>query len=221
MKHLKHMALGSAVALAGVAHAAIVVDDFNDPSGGVTAMITQPPGPTTVNLGPNTGADILGTRNITYSITTGGSSVDSLSVNVAPYGSYLVEAADNSGTPDVKLNYSGFNVSLTGNTLTLHNYGTDANGESVQAWFDTTGGTLSSGVVPVAGNHSGDLTLTLSNGVGDLSQVTGIRVEIMGDPGADFSLHSISVVPEPGAYGVLTALGLLGTVIWRRARAQG
>jgi hypothetical protein len=73
--------------------------------------------------------------------------------------------------------------------------------------------------MPVAGNHSGDLTLTLSNGVGDLSHVTGIRVEIMGDPGADFQIHAIDVVPEPRAYGALTALGLLGTVIWRRARA--
>jgi hypothetical protein len=118
------------LALAGAAQAAIVVDDFNDPSGGVSATISSPPGATTVSLGPTTGS-LLGTRNITYSVTPSGPTSDAISVNTAPYGSFLVEASDNAASPDVKLNYSGFNVSLTGNTLMLHDYNTDANAESV------------------------------------------------------------------------------------------
>ncbi len=224
MKHPTQTALVAALAVMGTAQAAIVVDDFNDPSGGLTASIIQPPGPTTFNLGPTTGPDIvggLGTRNIIYSVTptpAGSPTVDSINVNTAPYSSYLVVASDHNGAPSTMLDYSGFNVSLTANTLTLHSYATDANAESVEAWFVTSGGTMDSGIVPVAGNHSGDLTLTLS-GVGDLTQVTGIQVQFLGAPGADFELHGISVVPEPGAYGILAALGLLGTVIWRRARA--
>ncbi len=170
-----------------------------------------------MSLGPTTGS-LLGTRNITYSVTPSGATVDTVGVNISPYGSKLSEASDNAAAPDVQISYSGFDVSLTGNTLTLHDYGTDGNGEQVQAWFDTTSGTLSSNVELIGGNHSGDLTLTLSNGSGDLSHVTGIRVEIKGSAGADFQLHAIDVVPEPRAYGALTALGLLGTVIWRRTR---
>jgi hypothetical protein len=219
MKNLRNAALGSALALLGVAQAGMVVDDFDDPSGGQTATITHPPDALTVTLGPTTGS-LLGTRNITYTVTPLPSdpTVDSLKVNVAPYGSYLVEAADNEGIPDTTLDYSGFDVALTGNTLTLHSFSTDSNNEKVQAWFVTSGGTLTSGWVPVAGNHSGDLTLTLASGSGNLSDVQEIKVEILGDAGADFALHSINV-PEPATYGALTALGLLGTVIWRRVRA--
>jgi hypothetical protein len=221
MKYLKHAMLGSALAVLGAAQAGIIVDSFTDPLAGATLSIVNPPGPLTVLDGPTTGGGILGTRNLAYTITPSpATTVDAVKINVLPYGNYLVETADNDGSPDLILNYNGFTVSLAGNnTLTLHDYTTDANLEKVQAWFvDGSANVSSSGWVPVAGNHSGDLTLTLL-GAANLHDIVNIEVEFNGNPGADFTLHGIIVVPEPSTYGALTALGLLGTVIWRRARA--
>ena len=220
MNYLKQLTLGSALALAGVAQAGIIVDSFTTPLAGTTLSILTPPGPLTVLNGPTTGGGILGTRNLTYAITASGPTVDAVKINVAPYGNYLVETADNNGSPDLVLDYSGFVASTAGdNRLFLHLYNTDANLEKVQAWFvDGSAGSSSSGWVPVPGNFSGDLTLTLL-GTANLADIVNIKVEFMGDPGADFTLGSIVAAPEPATYGALTALGLLGTVIWRRARA--
>ncbi len=220
MKYLKHAMLGSALAVLGAAQAGIIVDSFDAPLAGVTKSISNPPGALTVTDGPTIGGSILGTRNLSYTITTSGPTVDEVKINVLPYGSYLVETADNNGSPDLVLNYSAFALNLAGNNkLLLFNYSTDANLEKVQAWFtDGAAGSSSSGWVTVAGNHSGDLTLTLT-GTANLADIEQIKLEFLGNPGADFTLQGIIVVPEPSTYGALTALGLLGTVVWRRARA--
>ena len=221
MNYLKQLTLGSALALAGVAQAGIIVDSFTDPLAGATLSIVNPPGPLTVLDGPTTGAGILGTRNLAYTITpSSGPTVDAVKINILPYGNYLVETADNDGSPDLVLNYSGFTADLLGdNRLFLHNYTTDANLEKVQAWItDGSANVSSSGWVSVPGNSSGDLALTLL-GTANLADIVNIQVEFMGDPGADFTLASIVAAPEPSTYGALPALGLLGTVIWRRARA--
>jgi hypothetical protein len=220
MKYLKPAALGSALALFGVAQAGtIVVDDFGTPLTGTTLSIVNPPGPLTLVAGPQTGFDILGQRLVSYTIIATGPSVDAVKINVPPYASGLDQTSDTGSSPDLTLAYSGFVRSLTANTLTLTRYNTDANLEQVQAWFtDGSANVSSSGWVPVAASHSGDLTLTLT-GAANLADITGIQVEFRGDPGADFNLDAVTVVPEPSTYGGLAALGLLGTVIWRRARA--
>jgi hypothetical protein len=220
MEYLKHAMLGSALAVLGVAQAGLIVDSFDAPLTGVTKSIVHPPGALTVTDVPTTGGSILGTRNLSYTITAAGPTVDEVKINVLPYGSLLVETADNNGSPDLVLNYTGFTVNLAGNnTLRLHDYRTDANLEKVQAWFtDGSAGSSSSGWVPVAGNHSGDLVLTLT-GAANLADIVQIQVEVTGDKGADFMLGSIIAAPEPATCGAVTALGLLGTVIWRRARA--
>jgi hypothetical protein len=129
----------------------------------------------------------------------------------------LVESADVNAAPDLTLNYTGFVRSLTGNTLTLHGYNTDADLEKVHAWFiDGSANVSSSGWVPVAANHNGDLVLTLS-GAANLADITGIKVEIMGDAGADFNVSSITTVPEPTT-AVLAGLGLLGFLGFRHFR---
>ncbi len=220
MKHLRKAALGSALALFGVAHAGIVVDDFGTPLTGATLSIsTAGAGVTTLTDSPTIGPDILGTRNVTYTINATGSSVDAVKINVLPYTSGLDQTTDTGASPDLTLDYTGFVRNLSANTLTLNDFNTDANTEQVQAWFtDGSANVSSSGWVSVAASHSGDLTLTLA-GTANLADIQHIKVELMGAPGADFNMNAITVVPEPSAYGGLAALGLLGTVIWRRARA--
>ena len=222
MNYLKQLALGSALAMAGAAQAGIHVDNFTDPLAGATLSIVNPPGPLTLSYGPTSGGSILGTRNLTYTITgaSGGPTVDAVKINVTPYGNYLVETADNGGSPDLVLNYSGFTIDMMGeNNVRLHNYTTDANPEKVQAWFtDGSVNVSSSGWVAVPANYSSYLVLVLV-GRADLSDIVDIKVEFQGDPGADFTLGAIFVAPEPATYGALTALGLLGMVIWRRVRA--
>ena len=219
MRVLKHALLGSALAVVGVAQAGLIVDTFDTPVGGVTTSIIHPTGALSVTQGPTSGGSILGARNLTYSITSAGPTVDGITINIAPYGSYLVETADNNGSPNLTFDYTGFTASVADNTLLLHGYNTDANLERVQAtFFDGAAGVSSSGWVAVAASHSGDLVLGLV-GTADLTDITHIRLEIQGDPGADFTLGSIIAAPEPSTYGALTALGLLGTVIWRRARS--
>ena len=221
MKHLRNAVLGSALAIVGVAQAGIIVDSFDIPLAGLTASIVNPPGPLTLSDGPTTGGSILGSRHMTYTITgASGPTVDAVKINVLPYGSSLVETADNNGVPSLVLNYTGFAVDVLGNnTPTLYKFSTDANLEKVQAtFFDGAAGVSTSGWVTVAGNHSGDLVLTLV-GTANLTDIENINVQFQGAAGADFTLGSIIAAPEPATYGGLTALGLLGTVIWRRARA--
>ncbi len=228
MRYLRNAAIGSVLALAGAAHAAIVVDDFNDPSGGVTYTLNSPPNVGSGSVAVSTTGSMLGgQRDTSYTVTYTAATTASLEFNTATSPSRLTQSAGDFATPDLFLNYdangAGLHANLTSASMTLKDFHTDL-AQTINVWLTTSTGNSFSASVPVSAGFSGDLTVNSFSTVGspDIHNINGIKIEFDGGTqGVDYSVHSITVVPEPGAYGALAALGLLGTVVWRRARAQG
>jgi len=224
MKYLKPAALGSALALLSVAHAGIVVDDFNDPTGGLTVNLDNPPGVGTASASTVAAGILGGQRDLAFNVAYTAPTTASVQVNEPTSPSRLTESSGDFATPDLTLNYNangaGLGVSLSAASLTLKDLHTDLP-LTVNVWLTTSAGNSYTATVPVAGGYGADLTISSFSTVGapTLSDINDIKVEFIGQAGADYSLNTITAVPEPSAYGGLAALGLLGTVVWRRARA--
>ena len=227
MKYMKNavLVLGAVAFLTTAqAEAGIIVDSFLSPGTGLTLNLDKPPGlgsafATTVGSGI-----VGGQRNLSYSVTYMSFTTASVEVNTPTSPSRLTESSGDFATPDLVLNYdangAGLGVNLSGTSLTLKGLVTDLP-LTVKVWLTTSPGNSYTATVPVAGGYAADLTITSFTTVGapNLNSINDIKIEFAGARGADYSLHTITVVPEPSTYSALTALGLLGTVIWRRARA--
>ena len=226
MKNLRKIALGSALAVLGVAQAgSLVVDTFLSPGGGLTVNLDRPPG---LGFGTATtvGSGIAGgQRDLSYSVTYTDFTTASVEVNTPTSPSRLTESSGDFATPDLTLNYDqngiGLGVSLSAAEVTLKGLNTDLP-LTVKVWLTTSSGNSYTASVPVPGTYAADLVINSFSTVGtpNLNNINDIKVEFVGARGADYSLDTIyAAVPEPSTYGALTALGLLGTVVWRRARA--
>jgi len=217
------------VGAAGSARADIQIDDFSNPDPSKLYFISF------ATANPFHSSDALAnglTRDVTVTVTAPTPSLPT-SANGTLGGGQFSMFTDSLSTANSVISYSGFGSAGLGDfsgggsvglNFTSLDSGGNISNTPIAIDIQTASGTLSyKGTVDNAGQFSA--SLGSFTGSGDLTQVTGLKFTINGDPslkGADFSVNSVTTptkaVPAPPAAILgLVAFPLLG--LWRRKKA--
>lgn len=227
------LALAAGFAVCGMARADIIIDDFSAPNPGIDYLITF----NTTNGSTISTPNILPgvNRSITLTVTSPNPGINSMGGTIGGPDGWFTMSLNNSsaGTALIVYDFAApMNFVPTGVAGSLQylssadsGFGTDVPMNFV---INTTGGDLSfNGFMSLTSTFTPtDVALSSFTGTGDLTEVTGMSIEILGGQAADVALTAISITtPEPpdpdpipappAAVLALLALPVLG---WRHRR---
>lgn len=223
------MAAALVFGLSGTSRADITIDDFGAPNPGITYLINfSDPNPS-VFVTPNIGPGI--NRTVTLTVTTPNPPVvNSMGGEIGGPAGIFSMSLNNSSSGNAVINYSfssAINFVPTGTPGSLRYLSTaDAGfGTNVPLNFviTTASGDLSFNTfMNLTGTFTPtDVPLANFTGTGDLTQVTGMSVTILGGQAADVALDMLTVTtpqvdPIPAPPAALLALLALPALGFRR-----